>query len=200
VVAAAGRWPVVAFIIKPSGELAKAAAGSLLGDAELDRAKDTYVLAKRGSAHCKRLWNDFQAESPAMARIVVAWAEAERGERAEANRQVDRALVASEALLTKAKGSGVCLGCGERLRTKDKRCPQCGAKNKFHRPGAGQMKGKKARRAVRKAQYRGMLRKAAGGVPVRSDGEAVRAMIAQDLDSPDPGRREAARVALARLR
>jgi hypothetical protein len=151
------------------------------------------------------MWNSWVSENPGTARIVLKWVDQEDRESAAATRVADEMLARAEAatgpaVITKRKGSGACLSCGERLRTRDERCPQCGAKNKFHRPGAGQMKGKKARRAVRKAQYRGMLVKAAGGVPVRSDGEAVRAMIAADLDSPDPGRREAARAALARLR
>jgi hypothetical protein len=190
----------VAFIIKPSGELAKAAAGSLLGDAELDRAKDTYVLAKRGSAHCKRLWNDFQAESPAMARIVVRWAEAERGERAEANRRVDETLVASEALLAKARGSGQCLGCGDRMKKKWPRCRGCGKPNLFHEKRGDRVAKFRPAKGVRKALRQDFLTKAAGGRPVKSKAAAIRAWIEQDLDSPDPAAREAARTALARLR
>jgi hypothetical protein len=195
----------VAYIIR-EGKAVKAPV-SLLGQADLTRARDTLILARRGSAHCKRLWNDFVAESPGTARIVSAWVEKEHAEQLAANDRADGILLRSEALLTKGavpavvklRGSGACLSCGERLRTKDKRCPQCGVRNKFHRPKAGQMKGKKARQVIGKALRQDFLAKAAGR-PVKSKSAAIRAWIEQDLDSPDPAAREAARGALARLR
>lgn len=195
----------VAYVIR-EGKAVKAPV-TLLGQADLTRARDTLILARRGSAHCKRLWNDFVAESPATARIVSAWVEKEHAGLLAANERADGILLRSEALLTKGaagavakrKTHGICLKCGAGMHeSKDRRCPDCGAKNRFY-IGDKKMKAKKARKAVVKAQYAGMLTKAAGR-PVRSDGEAVRAMIAADLDSPDPGRREAARAALARLR
>jgi ribosomal protein L37E len=190
----------MAYVIKG----AAAASTSPLDRAPLDRAADCLRLARMGNGASRRMWNTWVAENPGTARIVLKWVDQEDRETAEATRVADKMLARAEVatgptVITKRKTHGVCLKCGTAMsETKDRRCPQCGRKNRFY-IGDKKMKPKKRVKAIAKAQYAGMLTKAAGR-PVRSEGEAIRAMIAQDLTSPDPGRREAARVALARLR
>jgi hypothetical protein len=74
----------VAFIYK--GASAVGAPVSPLVRAPFDRQRDTLKLARMGNADCKRLWNDFVTEAPALARLVLADVEQERQHDAAAKR------------------------------------------------------------------------------------------------------------------
>jgi hypothetical protein len=120
-----------------------------------------------------------------------------------------------KSFLVKGKKHGkhapviVCTACGHELDAGEKFCTQCGQANAHYTALADRklpmnQKGAKMRkktrkrmRALVKAQHLDLLCKTAGR-PVRSESAAVRAWIEQDLTSPDPARREAARAALAR--
>jgi len=154
---------------------------------------------------CRRLWNDFAADSPGCARIVTAWVQKDNAQKAEATARVDAVLEKAD-FVTKAMGSGICLKCLSRLKAKWPKCPSCGAKSKLYNPKAGRMKKlkaqpRKARRRVAKAAQVAMLTKASGSRwPVYNEHQAVTAMLLADCNSPDPDRREAAKIALANHR
>jgi ribosomal protein L40E len=101
---------------------------------------------------------------------------------------------------------GYCLKCYSRMKTKHPKCRNCGAKNLFHQPKAGPMKKlkpqpKKARRLVAKQMQTDILTKASGSSwPVYNHHQAVTAMLLRDCQSPDSGKREAAKIALAMFR
>ena len=77
---------------------------SPLARADFSRQRDTYVLAKRfRNKDCMRLWGDFAAEQPAMARLIVADVEAEDRDRATVNEAIDKRLVQAEKMVTKAR-------------------------------------------------------------------------------------------------
>ena len=65
------------------------------------RQRDAYRLAKMGNRDMKRLWNDFAAEVPAMARLVVADVEGERRESVLVAEKVDKRLREAEKLTGK---------------------------------------------------------------------------------------------------
>ena len=80
---------------------------SQLARAEYSRQRDTYVLAKRfKNRDCMRLWGDFAAEQPNMARLIVADVEAEDRDRAAVNVKVDKRLRRAERMVTKAAKAG----------------------------------------------------------------------------------------------
>jgi hypothetical protein len=184
-------------------------ASSPLSSAPLDRARDVLILAQRGDMTCRRLWNDFAAESPGSARIVAAWVQKDNAKRAKVTARVDATLERAE-LVTKAMGPGTCLKCHYRLKAKWPKCPSCGAKSKLYRKPASKAapmkklraRPKKTQRVAAKAVAAGILNKsaAASGArwEVQTPHQAVGAILANQLLSPDPGVREAARVALAR--
>jgi hypothetical protein len=60
-----------------------------------------------GNADCKRLWNDFATEAPALARLVVADVEQERLEDAAATEKVDKRLRQAEKLTVKGRKAKV---------------------------------------------------------------------------------------------
>ncbi len=155
---------------------------------------------------CRRLWNDFAAESPGCARIVTAWVQKDNAQKAAATARVDAVLEKAD-FVSKAMGSGICLKCHNRLKAKWPKCPSCGAKSKLYNPKAGRMKKlkaqpKKARRQAAKAVQAGILTKSAASLgarwTVRTPEQAVGAILVNELNSPDPDRRENARIALAR--
>ena len=76
---------------------------SPLSRAPFDRQRDIYKLAKMGSGDCRRLWNDFAAEVPGIARLVVADVENERREDAEITAGIDKRLRSAEKLVTKTR-------------------------------------------------------------------------------------------------
>lgn len=96
----------MAFIVK--GEDGPATYRSALANAGPDswsayqRQRDAYILAKMGSRDMKRLWNDYAAECPAMARLVVADVEKERAEGARVSEGIDKRLRVAEQLVTKS--------------------------------------------------------------------------------------------------
>jgi hypothetical protein len=88
----------VAFIIKSAQT-----AVSPLARASYDRQVDIYKLAKMGNRDSARLWNDFAAENPATARIIVADVATEAATVAKANKSVDKRLRKAEKLVTKGR-------------------------------------------------------------------------------------------------
>jgi hypothetical protein len=63
-----------------------------------------------GNADCKRLWNDFASEAPALARLVVADVEQERQADAAATERVDKRLRQAEKLTVKGRKAKVTKG------------------------------------------------------------------------------------------
>jgi hypothetical protein len=188
----------MAYVIKQ--ESAERPLMSPLSLAPLDRAKDTLALARMGSPAMRREWNTFAAESPAMARLVVKWLDADQAKAAKATREADRALERAEFVTKGKKPDGYCQKCQAPMKTKWPRCRDCGARNRFH-PKGSVMKPKKARKAAQPMLTKSQVWTLALGTgqTVRSRGEAVRADLTADLDSPDPGRRMAAQAALRKL-
>jgi hypothetical protein len=193
----------VAYILDAG--VAKAAPSSPLARVDLSLARDTLVLALKGSRPSARDWNVFKAECPADARLVEQWVAADQAEKRQLTAEVNDRLLRAEELLVKSKKpkDGDCLQCGAHVKTKHKHCRECGAVNKFHQSkGEVRVREKKlrkrqarAQRQVSKAAAVSALTKTAGR-PVKTEAQAVRAYIASDLDSPDPARREAARAVL----
>ena len=77
----------------------------MLDRAGFDRQLDVYRLAQGGDRQCQRLWNDFLAASPDMARLVVQYAQVAAGEAASARKAVDKTLNKAEKK-PKAKPAG----------------------------------------------------------------------------------------------
>jgi hypothetical protein len=95
----------VAYIYK--GQSATAEPLSLLSKADFSRQRDTYVLASRfKNRDCMRLWNDFAAEQPAMARLIIKDVDNERVATAAANETVDGRLREAEQLVAKSARPG----------------------------------------------------------------------------------------------
>jgi len=69
---------------------------SALSRADFDRQRDIYKLAAKGIGSCRRLWNDFEREDPAAARLVIADVRAEKSRDVEANRHLDVVLAKAE--------------------------------------------------------------------------------------------------------
>jgi hypothetical protein len=69
---------------------------SPLSWATWERQRDVYQLAMKGDKSCIRLWNDFQAENPGIARVVIRDIETDKANAASANRHLDKVLVKSE--------------------------------------------------------------------------------------------------------
>ena len=91
----------MAFVYKSE---AVAAPRSPLARASYDRQRDVYVLASRyKNADCRRLWGDFAAEQPAMARLVVKDVEAERSDTLAVNEKIDKRLRQAERMVVKAQ-------------------------------------------------------------------------------------------------
>lgn len=97
----------MAFVYKGTGaavtyhsELANAGPDAMSAH---QRQVDTYKLALAGSRDCRRLWSDFAAEQPAIARLVVADVQGERQRGAEVSRSLDGRLAEAEKLVTKGR-------------------------------------------------------------------------------------------------
>ena len=99
----------MAYVIK--SENPSASYHSALARAPWDRQRDTYILARKGVASCRRLWNDFSAEAPHLARLVAADVESDRRESAKVTKGVDKILGKAEkpgkAKLTKAEKAAI---------------------------------------------------------------------------------------------
>jgi hypothetical protein len=199
----------VAFILKPED---RRTITSPLSVAPLDRARDMLVLAQMGNKASIRAWNDYAQEDPTGARLVRKWVASENREKAHATAMADEFLATQEAISKGASGTvtksktpyATCLKCGGEMKKRHARCKGCGAKNPCYLPEDRVKKRKKAALkasgvpVLTKAQHRAALSKAAGR-PVRSEAEALRAVLASFLDDADPGTRFAAQDALARL-
>lgn len=76
---------------------------SPLARAPFDRQRDIYKLAKMGNADSRRMWNDFAAEAPELARLVIADVQSDKVSAAEVTKSVDKRLRKAEksAKLTK---------------------------------------------------------------------------------------------------
>ena len=81
----------MAYIINKSADTKCA-----LSRASHDRRRDVYLLAQMGEKASRRLWDEFAAESPGQARIVVADVEMDKALGVAANKHLDRVLVKSE--------------------------------------------------------------------------------------------------------
>jgi hypothetical protein len=69
---------------------------------DFGRQRDVYVLAtKYRNRDMQRLWSDFAAEQPAMARLIIKDVDTERRTAAAANEDLDRRLARAEKVLTK---------------------------------------------------------------------------------------------------
>jgi hypothetical protein len=110
----------VAYIVSENGRaVVNKSAASPLARADIDRVLDCYRLALMGNGQSRRMWNDFAAESPDTARLIVKLDQAEKGERAEANALLDGVLI-------KAETTGMYGKSGKRARRelKNKRAAQ----------------------------------------------------------------------------
>jgi hypothetical protein len=83
----------VAFIYKSAGTTIS----SPLAKADYPRQKDMFKLANMGNRQSIRLWNDFAAEDPATARLIVAECAIEKSEKIEANKHMDKVLTKGES-------------------------------------------------------------------------------------------------------
>lgn len=92
------------------GASAVAAPVSPLVRAPFDRQRDVLKLARMGNSDCKRMWNSFVDEAPALARLVVADVENERQDDAAATEKVDKRLRAAEKLVAKGRKPKVTKG------------------------------------------------------------------------------------------
>lgn len=71
------------------------------------RMRDMYVLGlKYKNAQCRRIWNDFAAEDPAMARLIVKDVQNDRRVSAAANETLDGYLLEAERLVVKGRKQG----------------------------------------------------------------------------------------------
>jgi hypothetical protein len=87
----------VAYIVSENGRaVVNKSAASPLARADIDRVLDCYRLALMGNGQSRRMWNDFAAESPDTARLIVKLDQAEKGGRAEANALLDGVLIKAE--------------------------------------------------------------------------------------------------------
>lgn len=85
----------MAFIIP---EITKSAGDtrSALSRVSWDRQRDCYLNALRGVASCRRLWEEYAREEPAMARLVVTDVEMDRARDVAANRHLDQVLTKAD--------------------------------------------------------------------------------------------------------
>lgn len=74
---------------------------SALSRADFSRQRDVFKLARRGNPDCRRLWDDFAREVPAMARLVVADVESEKTQSAKVAEKIDKRLRQAEKVITK---------------------------------------------------------------------------------------------------
>lgn len=86
----------MAFVYKSEAGAYRSPYRSPLAKADFGRQRDVFKLAQRGVGDCKRLWNDFAAEAPEMARLVVADVESEREDLAEVVKGLDKRLAKAE--------------------------------------------------------------------------------------------------------
>lgn len=85
------------FIYKDETILTKSAdTRCALSRADFSRQRDVYKLALRKDPQCMRLWSEFEAQEPRMARLVVADVDDDRAKDQAANRHLDKVLVKSE--------------------------------------------------------------------------------------------------------
>jgi hypothetical protein len=89
----------VAFVYK-SGTVAEPR--SALARVSFDRQKDAFRLARMGSGDMRRLWADFEASSPGMARLVRADCASDDAEAAKVTRGLDKRLARAEKMVTKS--------------------------------------------------------------------------------------------------
>jgi len=104
----------LAYIIKGSGATVAEPVSALAKSADFGRQRDVYVLAsKYRNRDCIRLWNDFAAEQPAMARLIVKDVENDRQEAAAVNEGLDARLREAERLVVKARKPKAVKGRGK---------------------------------------------------------------------------------------
>ena len=90
----------VAYIYKGSGAAAEPMS-PLARSGDFYRQRDVFKLARMGNRDCKRLWNDFVAEDPSMARLIIKDVENDRQAAATANQELDGRLREAEQLVAK---------------------------------------------------------------------------------------------------
>ena len=104
----------MAYIIKGSDAAVAEPMSALAKSQDFGRQRDVYVLAtKYRNRDCQRLWSDFQAEQPAMARLIIKDVENDRRDAAAANWELDQRLREAEKLVTKGRKAKVTKSRGE---------------------------------------------------------------------------------------
>ena len=94
----------MAYIIKGSGAAVGEPLSMLAKSADFGRQRDVYILATRyRNKDCIRLWSDFQAEQPSLARLVIRDVENDRRDAAAANWELDQRLQKAEKVVTKGR-------------------------------------------------------------------------------------------------
>lgn len=97
----------MAYVYKGAGAVAEPTS-ALARSGDFGRQRDTYILASRyKNRDCIRLWNDFAAEQPAMARLIIKDVENDRQESAAASEALDGRLREAEQLVVKARKAKV---------------------------------------------------------------------------------------------
>ena len=96
-----------------------------------ERCKDMYRLAKMGNAQCRRIWNDWAAEQPAMARIVVADCDSDQRASVKAKKSVDKVLVKAEKKPKKVKAATASLSKSEKKAMIRSSVPAIGSPEHF---------------------------------------------------------------------
>jgi hypothetical protein len=86
----------MAFIHDDGNRVITKGASGTLAQVDFDRQLDVYRLALRGHQQCVRIWNDFQRQQPADARLIVKFHAIDQAERGQAVREVDAVLAKAE--------------------------------------------------------------------------------------------------------
>jgi hypothetical protein len=76
-----------------------------LAKADFGRQKDFYRLAAMGNPQARRAWNDFAAEDPGSARLVIADCKSDKAERVKVKKSLDKTLTKAEKKSAKAEKS-----------------------------------------------------------------------------------------------
>lgn len=112
---------------------------SPLAKADFGRQRDIYKLALMGSGDCRRLWNEYAAECPGNARLVIADVQSDQAESAQVSKSLDKRLVKAEKLVTKSgKPKKVTKSAKVTEREKYLRQIVAVSENSFEREGARQ--------------------------------------------------------------
>lgn len=94
----------MAYIIKGAGGAVAEPLSALGKSRDYGRQRDVYVLATRDrNRDCMRLWNDFAAEQPGMAQLIIKDVAQDRRTAAAANEELDRRLARAEKSVTKGR-------------------------------------------------------------------------------------------------